>query len=169
MVKYYLKGSDKVELKKFSQTDFEQIYDFMAPIWYDTYGSILPKEQIDLLLNKYFSACGLAHYRDLGYEYFSLTDDGRKGVVVICERDGDTYLDKLYLTPDSRGKGYASFVFAELLKLGRDITLNVNQGNARAIACYKKNGFVVESEERIPVGDGLINVDFNMRLKKDGV
>ena len=51
--------------------------------------------------------------------------------------------------------------------MGRDITLNVNQGNARALACYKKHGFIIESEERIELGGGMVNIDYNMRLTRE--
>ncbi len=158
-----------MKLISFEETDFLTLYDYMYPLWHDTYGDIIPKVQIDLLLDKYFSAEGIKHYRSVGYEYFKLDDSGKKGVVVICEKNGSTYLDKLYLSPESRGKGYARFVFSELLKLGRDITLNVNQGNARAIACYKKNGFTVTAEERIPLENGMVNIDYKMRLAKDSI
>jgi ribosomal protein S18 acetylase RimI-like enzyme len=158
-----------MELKLFNETDFDILYGFMAPIWKDTYKDVIPDEQIDFLLNKYFSADGIAYFRSVEYTYYKLLDNGICGIVVICEKDGCTYLDKLYLSPESRGKGYARFVFSELLKLGRDITLNVNQGNARAIACYKKNGFTVAAEERIPLENGMVNIDYKMRLAKDSV
>ena len=76
----------------------------------------MPKKQIELLLDKYFSTSGIARYRSEGYEYFKVDD---VGVLVICERATDVYLDKLYLLPSARGKGYASFVFDELLSVAR--------------------------------------------------
>lgn len=156
-----------MKLLAFNGTDFDNLYDFMTPLWHDTYGKILPREQIELLLDKYFSPEGIAHFRELGYQYYKLDDGKTVGVVVIAEKNGSTYLDKLYLLPESRGKGYAAFVFGALLDMGRDITLNVNQGNARALACYKKNGFIIESEERIELGGGMVNIDYNMRLTRE--
>ena len=156
-----------MKLISFEENDFLNLYDYMYPLWHDTYGGIIPKEQIDLLLNKYFSSDGINHYREIGYEYFKLDDNGKVGVVVICEKNGTTYLDKLYLSHESRGKGYPTFVFGELLKLGRDITLNVNQGNERALKCYFKNGFTIDSEETIDLGNGMVNKDYNLRLTKE--
>ena len=153
-----------MRLSEFNEQDFLTIKDFMTPLWYSTYGGIIPNEQIALLIEKYFSDDGLRHFRSEGYEYFKLVDGETVGIVVICEKDGATYLDKLYLTEQSRGKGYASFVFSELLRLGRDITLNVNQGNARAVRCYEKNGFVIEEEQYIDLGGGMVNKDYRMRL-----
>ena len=123
-------------LTEFTQQDFDGLYDFMHPIWHETYGDILPSVQIDFLLDKYFSAKGLNAYRMQGYEYFRIDN---AGVLVIQERDREICLDKLYLLPAARGKGYPQKVFAELLKRGKDILLNVNQGNQRAVKCYQKN------------------------------
>lgn len=152
-----------MRLEEFEESDFKSIKDFMTPIWYKTY-SFLPKEQVELLIEKYFSDEGLCRYRADGYKYMKLTDGKLVGIAVYCEFSGDTYLDKLYLKEESRGMGYPSFVFSELLRLGRDITLNVNQSNERAVACYKKNGFKIESEETIELGGGMVNRDYRMRL-----
>ena len=156
-----------MQLLAFETKDFQSIMDFMRPIWHSTYKGVIPTEQIDFLLDKYFSDKGLAHYRSIGYRYFKLSDGDDKGIVVICDKNGTTYLDKLYLSEESRGKGYATFVFGELLKYGKDITLNVNQGNACALKCYFKNGFTVDSEELIDLGNGMINKDYNLRLTKE--
>jgi ribosomal protein S18 acetylase RimI-like enzyme len=135
---------------------------FMRPIWEETY-AFLPREQIDLLLMKYFSPEGLCRYGEMGYEYFRVSDGEHWGILVIREREGDVYLDKLYFPPSARGRGLASAAFAFLEKRGKPILLNVNQKNLRAIRCYEKNGFRRVSEERIDLGRGLVNVDFVYR------
>ena len=151
-------------LTEFTQQDFDGLYDFMHPIWHETYGDILPSAQIDFLLDKYFSAKGLNAYRMQGYEYFRIDN---AGVLVIQEREREIYLDKLYLLPAARGKGYPQKVFAELLKRGKDILLNVNQGNQRAVKCYQKNGFIIDEVLDIKLGDGMVNQDYIMRKKAE--
>ncbi len=153
-----------MKLERFDEKDFLGLLDFMSPIWYKTY-SFLPKKQVTLLIRKYFSEQSIARFREGGYVYMKLCEGETVGVVVYCEKDGTTYLDKLYLAEDARGRGYPEFVFARLLELGRDITLNVNQANERAVACYKKNGFEIESEELIDLGGGMVNKDYKMRLR----
>ena len=145
----------------FTQEDFSKLYDFMRPIWLETYGGFLPKEQIEFLLNKYFSADGLAHFRTLGYRYQKIAD---AGVLVTVDRGEEIYLDKLYLSPAQRGHGYAKAVFDELKKTGKDITLNVNQSNERAVKCYLKNGFVIERSTDILLDNGMVNRDYEMRF-----
>lgn len=154
-----------MELTAFAPEDFTRLYAYMEPLWHKTYSGIIPPEQIDFLLRRYFSDEGIRRCLSEGYSYFKLIDGTLQGVVVICEKDGTTYLDKLYLSESSRGKGYPAFAFSELLKLGRDITLNVNQGNARAVRCYEKNGFFVEETQEIDLGGGMVNRDFKMRLR----
>ncbi len=134
----------------------------MKPIWLETYGPILPREQILFLLDRYFSPAGLAHYRALGYQYRKIDNIG---VVVFVDRGEHIYMDKLYLLPAARGKRYPAFVFSELAKAGKDIVLNANAKNERAVRCYLKNGFVIEREEMIDLGNGMLNRDFVMRKK----
>lgn len=102
------------------------------------------------------------YYRAQGYQYKKIDD---VGVLVFVEREKDVYLDKLYLTPSVRGKNYPAFVFAWLQRLGKDITLNVNQSNERAVRCYLKNGFVILSKTDIDLGDGMVNCDYVMQKR----
>ena len=150
-----------MQMTDFTSSDFDGLYEFMRPIWLETYGEFLPKGQILTLLDKYFSKEGIAHYRALGYEYKKLDD---AGVLVFCEHDDHVYLDKLYLLPKFRGKGYPVYALNELLKRKKDVLLNVNQHNARALKCYLKNGFTIDKEEIIDLGNGMKNVDYVLRL-----
>lgn len=145
-----------------SEEEKAGLFGFMRPIWEETY-AFLPKEQIALLLLKYFSPEGLRHYKELGYQYFRISDGEEWGILVAVEREADVYLDKLYLPPSARGRGIASAAFAFLAERGKPIVLNVNQKNLRAIRCYEKNGFRRVAEERIDLGQGLVNVDFVYR------
>lgn len=151
-----------MKLIPFQEKDFDGLYEFMRPLWHETYGGFLPKEQIDFLLDKYFSAAGLRHFRALGYEYRKIDDIG---VVVFVDRGEHIYMDKLYLLPAARGKGYASFVFSELAKFGKDIVLSANQRNERALKCYRKNGFTIEEEKAVELENGMVNYDYILRKK----
>ena len=151
-----------MKLIEFTQEDFDGLYAFMQPLWIETYGGFLSKPQILLLLDKYFSADGLARFRAQGYRYYKIDD---AGVLVYAEREKDVYIDKLYLLPAARGKAYPDFVFCELSKLKKDIRLNVNRSNERAVKCYLKNGFSVEKQEEIPLGGGMVNCDYVMVKK----
>ena len=151
-----------MQLTDFTEQDFGSLYAFMSPLWHEAYGGFLPKAQIDFLLDKYFSQDGLRHYRTLNYQYKNICDEyGKKvGVLVYVERENDTYMDKLYLLPAARGKGYPAFVVHFLCSLGKDVRLSVNQQNKRALKCYQKNGFEIEEKIEIQLGHGMVNYDF---------
>lgn len=152
-----------MKLTPFSEQDFDNLYDFMRPIWLETYGQVLPHDQLEYLLDKYFSKDGVRVYRDLGYEYRKIDD---VGVLVYVDKGEYTYMDKLYLAPCGRGKGYPKLVFEYLLSLGKDVVLNANQRNARAVKCYLKNGFSIEREELVDLGNGMFNPDYVMRKRQ---
>ena len=156
-----------MRLTAFTEQDFSSLYSFMHPLWHETYGSFLTKEHIDFLLDKYFSADGLNHYRKEKYVYLNIVDDSdhRVGVLVYVDRENETYMDKLYLVKSARGKGYPAFVFAYLCSLGKDVTLSANQNNARALRCYQKNGFKIEQKIDVQLGHGMVNYDFLLRKR----
>ena len=149
-------------LQDFQENDFNTLYDFMRPLWLETYGSILPAQQIEFLLEKYFSPANIPSFRSQGYQYKRIENFG---VLVFIERETELYIDKLYLLPSARGTGIAAQVFTELLKLGKDLVLNVNQGNERAVRCYLKNGFEIEQKIDNDLGKGMTNCDYVMRKK----
>ena len=151
-----------MEIRAFTPQDFAEIYDFMRPLWHETYGHILSKEHIDFLLDKFFSQKGLQEYRSMGYEYYKLGDEG---VLVFVERETETYMDKLYLLPSARGKGYPTQAFAFMAKRGKDLVLSANQANARALRCYQKNGFVIEKTVDVLLENGMVNHDYILRKK----
>ncbi len=152
-----------MELIDFDEKDYANLYDFMKPLWLDTYKEILPVAQIELLLDKYFSMENIKKFRAEGYEYKWLD---REGVVIFVERETEVFMDKLYLLPSARGKGYPTFAFEQMALRGKDITLSVNRKNERAFRAYSKNGFVIEEVIDIPLGNGMVNCDYKMRRKK---
>lgn len=151
-----------MKLIPFEKRDFDGLYRFMQPLWHETYGAFLSKAHIDKLLDCYFSPVALKRYQSLGYEYYKIDDIG---VLVFVDRGDYVYMDKLYLLPCARGKGYPTFAFNEMAKRGKDIVLSANKQNARALKCYQKNGFVIEEEKEIDFGNGMINHDYLLRKK----
>lgn len=149
-------------LTPFTEQDFEGLYDFMLPIWKDTYKDVISNEQIEFLVNKYFQRENVATFLRKGYEYFKILDDG---VLIFLEREDDVFLDKLYLSKKLRGQNIPPLVFDFLLSRKKDITLNVNQGNKRAVNCYLKNGFKIEVTHDVVLENGMINKDYVMRKK----
>ena len=151
---------EKIVLLNLTKEEYSGLYDIMRPIWLDTY-SFLPKEQIELLLDKYFSEKGIKFYLSQGYEYYSVNG---MGLLVVKEQKDSLYVDKLYIQPDFRRQGLASAVLEYLIKTRKKpLMLNVNKSNLPAVECYLKNGFKIAREEIIELGNGLINFDYVMK------
>ena len=159
---YPLRYNRRMQLTPFNENDFNHLQNFMQPLWEETYASILPKAQIAFLVHKYFSQEGIAYFRALGYQYRKIDDIG---VVIFVDKGSHIFMDKLYLLPQARGKNYPAFVFSYLASFGKDVMLNVNQKNERALKCYLKNGFVIEEKKDVDFGDGMVNHDYVMRRK----
>ena len=141
-----------MQLIPFSEKDFLSLRDFMYPLWHETYDPILPKAQVDFLIDKYFLYENIKAWQEKGYVYRKIDN---VGVLVYVDKGDCIYIDKLYLVQAARGKNYPTLVFEELSKCNKDLVLNVNRSNARAVNCYLKNGFFVESEQEIRLSDTM--------------
>ena len=146
-------------IKKLDDFELKGLYSYMKPIWLETY-SFLPVQQVELLLHKYFDYDKVLEFVKNGYEYYALNKDG---VLVVQEQEVGLYVDKLYVLPSARGKNYPKRAFDFLSKRGKELYLNVNINNKRAVACYLKNGFKIEKKIDIDLGNGFINSDYIMR------
>ena len=150
---------------RFDECDYPKLYDWMYPLWQDTYKGIVSKEHIDFMLKENFEEKAIERLRNNGYMYYKLVENEKMvGVVVFFITNEETHLDKLYLLPEARGKGYPALVFKNLLTYGKDVTLNVNRNNKRAFKCYTKNGFKIDKIMDIKLSNGMINQDYIMRL-----
>ena len=138
--------------------DLKTIRDIAYKTWPVAYGEILSKEQLDYMLDKFYSDANLYDslinkrqpfllaYEDLvclgfaSYEHHYLD----KNV---------TRLHKLYMLPESQGKGIGKLLVDKIESLAQEnhsetISLNVNKYN-KAFSFYKKMGFEVVAEEEL--------------------
>ena len=150
-----------IKIERFKESDFDLLYDFMKPIWFETYGDIISKKQIEFLLDKYFSPNATKYYKGINYQYFKIDD--YNGVLVIQDRGDYIYLDKIYFNKEYQSKGYFKYVINYLESMNKDIILNVNQKNLQAIKAYQKQGFEIIKEERIVLDNDMINIDYVMK------
>lgn len=153
-----------MELKEFNGEDFASLFSYARPIWLKTYAGVIPEEQIDFLLDKYFSSKALDSYRKKGYSYFSIYKDNKKaGFLAFVLKEDCLYLDKLYLVPECQGKHIAKEVFGYLIQAYKmPLKLNVNQNNTKAVQSYLHSGFHIEKKEKIPLEGNMVNYDYVM-------
>ncbi len=147
-----------------SPKDLEVVSQIARAAFYDTYPSILSTEQIEYMLAKRYSLESLTHEMNDLKHIFILVEEAEKiiGFVSFSCSTGRMRLHKIYLLPESKGKGYGkeliNCVCKEALNHGfEEIELNVNRYNQPAIDFYKKNGFVIDKEEDLEIGPYLMN------------
>lgn len=156
-----------ITIKDFSNEDYINLYDFASEIWFDCYKNVIPKGQIKLLCDKYFTYQNIKNYQRDGIVYKQIYQNNELcGFLAYYNLDSHIYLDKLYLKKSFQGKGLAKNIFEYLLNIyKKDILLNVNQKNTNAIKCYLKNAFKIIKEDIINLDDGYVNVDYVMKRK----
>lgn len=154
--------------------DIKTIQDIAYKSWPNTYGSILSKEQIDYMLDLFYSAIALLqNFNEKGHR-FLLVNEGELCIGFASYEhnylhENCTRLHKIYLLPEAQGKGAGKLLMDTIENLAKQnqsttISLNVNKFN-RAISFYQKKGFEVVSEEDILLDHGYKMEDYRMEKK----
>lgn len=154
--------------------DFETIREIAHKTWPVTYGKILSKAQLDYMLEKMYSDATLIdNVANKGHHFILANEDA---VCLGFASYEHHYLDKkvtrlhkLYLLPESQGKGMGKLVLDSIAVLAKEnhsetISLNVNRFN-KAFTFYKKMGFEIVAEENIEIGNGYLMEDYKMEKK----
>ncbi|KQX15434.1 GNAT family N-acetyltransferase [Flavobacterium sp. Root420] len=154
--------------------DIKQIQNIVHITWPITYGEILSKEQLDYMLDLFYSneALTLQYNKKEQLFYMIYEDETNLGFIGIEHNYNDkavTKIHKIYLLPETQGKGIGKKVIDEIGKLALDnnstaLILNVNRFNS-ALGFYKKIGFEVVDEVNIDIGKGYLMEDYVMEKK----
>lgn len=140
-----------------------------AAIWRAYYPSILSKDQIDYMLERMYTPDVLQAEVKHGVRYDRLFAEG--GCIGFAsygpsESPGVFKLHRLYLRPEFHGRGYGSLLLnhceAEVQSGARQLILNVNKQNAKAISAYERNGFKIDRPVVVDIGGGFFMDDYVM-------
>lgn len=142
-------------------------------IWNQHFISIIPKAQIDYMLEKYQSYSAMKSQTESEkYGYYLIRDaDGVfQGYFAVAPKDGQLFLSKIYIRKACRGKGYArkSIEFMKELAAGLSLSgifLTVNRNNTDTVGAYKKMDFKIIKEVDTDIGNGFFMNDYIMRLE----
>lgn len=162
-----------IRIRIAGEADLQVIREIAMRVWPGTYGAILPEGQIDYMLEMMYSIPSLKQQLDEGNQ-FILAEDGDKiyGFAGFSETEpGKLKLHKLYILPESQGKGIGKILMDYVKQYGRSIGarllyLNVNKYNS-AFNFYLRSGFRVLSEEVIDIGNGYVMDDYVMGIEID--
>lgn len=151
--------------------DIKTIQEITYITWPITYGKILSKEQLEYMLDLFYSGEALINQFEKKEQLFYLIseDEATLGFIGIEHNYKDkavTKIHKIYLLPETQGKGFGKKIIEKIEKLALDnhstaLSLNVNRFNS-ALSFYKKIGFEVIDEANIDIGNGYFMEDFVM-------
>jgi GNAT superfamily N-acetyltransferase len=163
----------QMQILQATKNQLQIIQELAYKIWPDTYGKILSEEQLDYMLGSFYAIPALEEQMNNGHVFLLIKEEetflGFASYELNCKDTGKTKLHKIYVLPQTQGKGIGKLLLNEVesrAKAGNDshLFLNVNKYN-NAQEFYKAKGFEVACEEVIDIGRGYVMDDFVMEKK----
>ncbi|RTY82525.1 GNAT family N-acetyltransferase [Flavobacterium sp. LS1P28] len=163
-----------ISISEATTKDLKTIQEIAYKTWPQTYGAILSKEQIDYMLELFYSEHALLeNLIQKGHRFLLVHQDefclGFASYSHNYLAQNLTRLHKIYLLPEAQGKGAGKLLIDTIENLAREnnsvaVSLNVNKFN-NALSFYKKIGFEIVSEEDIELKHGYKMEDYRMEKK----
>lgn len=147
------------------------IAELAGVIWRACYPGIITHGQIDYMLARMYAMDTMREeIRSEGIRYDLLFVNGKPSGFASygpATEPGVVKLHKLYLLPELHGRGLGSRLLQHCVQAvrargTRRLILSVNKRNARAIAAYRRNGFVVADSVVTDIGGGFVMDDYVM-------
>ena len=147
-------------------------------IWPGTYGAILTDEQLQYMLNLFYSPASLRRQMMEDRHQFLIVEHEDEAIGFaswgvasggVAAEPGVYKLHKLYVLPGHQGKGLGrallQYIFEAIQPEGASLLrLNVNRYN-KARQFYEKMGFTVVKEEDVAIGNNYFMNDYVMEIK----
>jgi GNAT superfamily N-acetyltransferase len=162
---------DRQEIIRATEADLPAIAQLAGVIWRACYPEIITHAQIDYMLARMYALDVLRdEIRSQGIRYDRLlVNDKLVGFASygLAAEPGVVKLHKLYLLPELHGRGLGSRLLQHVEREVRAggacrLILSVNKRNAKAIATYRQNGFVIAESVVTDIGNGFVMDDYVM-------
>lgn len=158
------KESQLFHIFKITADQAHLIQDLVQQIYFPTYASILPHEQIDFMLDTIYSVEALQQAINTDEDFYVMQDEKATpiGFMALNQTTPSILrIEKLYLLPSVQGKGCGRLFLSYAEEVGRStaskmLELNVNRNN-KAYYFYLKHNFKVVQEIDIPYFDYVLD------------
>ena len=162
-----------ITITKLLDPDLEELREISQEIWYSHYSSILSYAQIEYMLSKMYAREVIENeIYNQGIFYDQVLHNSKLvGYLSYGSetRDNISYLKlhKCYLLPSLHGFGYGQKMLFHVYQKARimnlkQIILNVNKKNEKAIKAYSRFGFTIIDSHIKDFGNGFILDDYIM-------
>jgi ribosomal protein S18 acetylase RimI-like enzyme len=154
-----------------TSNDYKTIQGIAHQTWPATYAAILSKEQLDFMLDAFYSEEALINdVVSKGHHFLLVKEDevvlGFASYEHNYQEKNRTRIHKIYVLPQTQGKGIGNMLIGYIEKLAIEnhstaLSLNVNRFN-KALSFYQKKGFEIIKEVDIEIGHGYLMEDYVM-------
>src|SRR6476620_1375153 len=143
------------------------VRDLAYKIWPVAYEEILSEAQLDYMLENFYAIPALEEQMEKEHIFLLAEENGIfygfAAYEVNCNASGKTKLHKIYVLPETQGKGLGKLLLSEVEKAALScgnshVFLNVNRYNS-AQEFYKRLGFEIIHQEDIEIGQGYLMED----------
>jgi diamine N-acetyltransferase len=157
-------------IRSASEVKIPELRELAERIWRESYAEMLTPAQIDYMLAWMYAPETIAREMQEGVIWETAWLDGEMIGFHSCTPEPEARrckLNKLYLRPDRQGLGLGQQLLDHVHALAaqagaRQVWLQVNKRNARAIRAYERAGYEVERSAISDIGGGFVMDDFIM-------
>ena len=162
--------SSPLVIRKATTIDIPLIRQIAFATWPSAYGELLPKEQLNYMLEWMYSERSLGEQMNKGHQFFMAELDGSSFGFASVSDEGDQRfkLNKLYVIPQTQKTGAGKALLEKVIDYAKVngaivLFLQVKRDNI-AKGFYEKQGFVITQEVDLEIGNGFFMNDYIMEL-----
>ena len=159
----------QIHVRRLKADDIDAVSALAHTVWQATYPPLITQAQIDsMLADRYGAASIHAQIDDPRHAWWVAHHEQTLAGFAHASLDGpDCKLDKLYVHPDQQHQGIGRALLLAIQRWARQqqahrLWLQVNRGNAQAIAAYLKYGFRIAGSHVFDIGNGFVMDDHIM-------
>ena len=160
-----------IEVSEVFPNELKIVQEIARKTWPIAYKEILSNEQLEYMLNLFYSLDALNANIRQGHQFLlarnSAESTGFAGFQLGYQNSFNTHLHKIYVLPEMQGKHIGEQLLENIEKRAvnarqKSITLNVNRNNV-AISFYEKLGFSIVKTVDVEIGNGYLMEDYVMQ------